>query len=78
MFCRPGFDSRQCKILYLLHSAQIDTGAHPAPYPMGTEGPFPGVERSGCEGDHLSPSTVEVKNGGAILPLPHTFSWRSI
>jgi hypothetical protein len=25
--------------------------------------------------DHSSPSSAEVKNGGAIPPLPHMFSW---
>jgi hypothetical protein len=33
---------------------------------------------SGCwwsEADHSPPSNVKVKNGGAILPLPHTPLW---
>jgi hypothetical protein len=34
----------------------------------------PGVKRPGREAGHLS-STAKVKNGGAIAPLPHTFSW---
>jgi hypothetical protein len=29
-----------------------------------------GVERPGREDDHSPPSSVKVKNGGAILPLP--------
>jgi hypothetical protein len=33
------------------------------------------LKRPGCEVDH-SPSSVEVKNGGCIPPLPHTSSWR--
>jgi hypothetical protein len=36
---------------------------------MGTEGSFPGVKRPGREADGSPPSTVEDKNGGAILPL---------
>jgi hypothetical protein len=36
----------------------------------------PGVKRSGSEADH-SPSTDEVKNGGAMPPLSHVSSWRS-
>jgi hypothetical protein len=36
----------------------------------------PGVKRPGREADHLPPSSVDVKNGGAVPPLPHTSSWR--
>jgi hypothetical protein len=39
---------------------------------MGTEGYSPGVKRPGRESDHSSPSGAELKNGGAILLLPHT------
>jgi hypothetical protein len=34
----------------------------------------PGMKRPGREADHSLPSSVEVKNGGAILPLPDTSS----
>jgi hypothetical protein len=34
----------------------------------------PGVKRQGHEADHSSPSSAEVKNGGAIPPLPHMSS----
>jgi hypothetical protein len=34
----------------------------------------PGVKQSGREADHSPPSSAEVKNGGAIPPLPHTSS----
>jgi hypothetical protein len=37
-------------------------GAHPASYPMGTRGSFPGVKRPGCEAYHSPPSSAEVKN----------------
>jgi hypothetical protein len=33
------------------------------------------VERPERESNHLSPSSDEVKNDGAISPLPHTSSW---
>jgi hypothetical protein len=33
---RPGFDSRQCKFYFLLHTVQTDSRAHPASYPIGT------------------------------------------
>jgi hypothetical protein len=28
-----------------------------------------------CESDHSPPCSAEVKNGGAIYPLPHMSSW---
>jgi hypothetical protein len=31
----------------------------------------PGLKRQGREGDHLTPSSAEVKNDGAIPLLPH-------
>jgi hypothetical protein len=36
----------------LLHIVQTSSGAHPASYPTGTGGPFPGVKRPGREADH--------------------------
>jgi hypothetical protein len=39
------------------------SGAHPASYPMGTGGSFPGGKaRPGRDSDHSPPSSVEVKN----------------
>jgi hypothetical protein len=52
------------------------SGAHPASYPMGTGGYFPGGKAA--EADHSSPSSTEVKNDGVIPPLHHTPSWRGI
>jgi hypothetical protein len=34
-----------------------------------------GVKRRGREADCSPPSSAEVKNGGAIPPLPHISSW---
>jgi hypothetical protein len=31
----------------------------------------PGVKRPGREADHSSPSSTELKNGGAVPPLPY-------
>jgi hypothetical protein len=59
-----GFDSWLGQEI-LLFSKQTGPGAHPPPY----------VKRSGCEADHVPPSSVKVKNGGAILPFLHTSSW---
>jgi hypothetical protein len=42
---------------------QTGSGAHPATYPMGTGGPFPGcTARPGRDADHSPPSSAEVKN----------------
>jgi hypothetical protein len=35
---------------------------------------FLGVKRPAREADHSAPSSAEVKNGGAIPPLPHMSS----
>jgi hypothetical protein len=41
---------------------QTSSGAHPASYPMGTGGPFPGGKaRPGRDADHSPPSSAEVK-----------------
>jgi hypothetical protein len=55
-------------------SSQLGCGAHPASYPIGTER-FPRrVEWPGREAEYSHPSSVEVKNGGAIPPLPRVFT----
>jgi hypothetical protein len=41
---------------------QTGSGAHPAPYTMGTGGSFPGGKaRPGRDADHSPPSSAEVK-----------------
>jgi hypothetical protein len=41
---------------------QTGSGAHPASYPMGTGGPFPGGKAwPGRDADHSPPSSAEVK-----------------
>jgi hypothetical protein len=42
----------------------------------GYRGSFPGLKRPGLEADHSPPSSADVKNSGAVSPLPHTSSWR--
>jgi hypothetical protein len=45
-----GFSSSPC--------VQTGSGAHPASYPMGTSGPFPGGKaQPGRDADHSSPSS---------------------
>jgi hypothetical protein len=41
---------------------QTGSGSHPASYPMGTGGSFPGGKaRPGRDADHSPPSSAEVK-----------------
>jgi hypothetical protein len=55
----------------LLHTVQTDSGVHTASYPMGTGGCSPKGRATGA----WSWPLTEVKNGGAIPPLPDTSSW---
>jgi hypothetical protein len=42
---------------------QTSSGAHPASYPLGTGGSFPGGKaRPGRDADHSPPSSAEFKN----------------
>jgi hypothetical protein len=43
---------------------------------MGIGGSFDGVKRPGRQTNYSPLPTAEVKNGGAIYSLPHTYSWR--
>jgi hypothetical protein len=54
----------------LHHRVQNGTGAHPASYPLGTTGSFPGVKRPGREADHSPPSSAEVKNAWGYTSTP--------
>jgi hypothetical protein len=58
-----------------LHVVQTSSEAHPVTYPMSIGGSFPGIKRKGREADHSPPSSAEVKNDGAVTPLPSTCSW---
>jgi hypothetical protein len=61
----------KCKQFSLLHSVHNGSVVGPVSYLLGT-----GMKRPGREADHSSKFNTEVKNGGAILPLPHASSWR--
>jgi hypothetical protein len=58
-----------------IHNAQTRSGVHPASHPVVMAALSSGVRRSGLETDHSPPSSAEVKNFGAVPPLPHTFSF---
>lgn len=62
----------EAKDISLLHSFQTDSGAHRASYPVATGLLSPGIKWQGREIEHSSPSSDELKNGGALPPLPRT------
>jgi hypothetical protein len=64
-----GVDYRQ--EYFFLHIVQTAFGAHPASYITCSGGSVSGIKRPRRETDYSSPSSVEVKNGGAIPPLPN-------
>jgi hypothetical protein len=53
--------SRWGQELSFLYVVQTGSGAHPAFYPMGTGGTFPGVKRPGREADHSPQTSGDVK-----------------
>jgi hypothetical protein len=57
---------------------QTGSEAHPASYPMGTGGSFPGGKaRPGRDTDHSPPYSAEVKNEYELyLLFPHVPPWR--
>jgi hypothetical protein len=77
-----GLDDRGSRVRFpagagnfsLHHRVQSGSGAHPASYPMGTRGSFPGGKAAGCEGDHSPPSSAEVKNAWSYTSTsPYVF-----
>jgi hypothetical protein len=58
--------ARDLSLLYNVCSS----GAHPAPYTKGTRAVSPRVKCQWHETDHTPLADAEVKNGGAISPLP--------
>jgi hypothetical protein len=57
----------------LLNSAQTESEAHSASYPMCSGALSQAIKRQGREADHSLSSSAEVKKSGAITPLPHVF-----
>jgi hypothetical protein len=57
----------------LYHRVQNGSGAHPASYPMGTWGSFPGGKAAGAWSWPLTSNSYRGQTmNGAIPPLPHT------
>jgi hypothetical protein len=62
------------RYFYLFHSFQTGSGAHTASYPLGNGAFSPGLKLPAREADHSLLSSAEVKNGGAVPPLPDASS----
>jgi hypothetical protein len=66
-----GVDLDRRKILFSFSSVQTSLGAHSASYTMDAGS----CREAGHEANNSPPPGIEVKNGGAIPPLPNTSSW---
>jgi hypothetical protein len=78
---RYGLDVRGSRVRFPVGlGIFLFTTAHPASYPMGTRGSFPGVKRSGREADHSPPSSAEVKERVELFLHPHYafIAWCSV
>jgi hypothetical protein len=61
---------------FLFSTASTTTmGPTQPPIQWVLRAPSPEVKGAGHEADHPLPSSAEIKNGGAVPPLPHTSSW---
>jgi hypothetical protein len=69
----PGKGKRFFSIPYSLDRGMVSALAS---FRMGTGGFHPRLKPPGRQDDHSPASSAEIKNGGAIPPIPHTFSWR--
>jgi hypothetical protein len=71
-----GFDFCQGQEILLLSIAStLAMGPTQPPIQWLPGAVSPGVNRQGREADNSRPSSVEVKNGRAVPPLPHIPSW---
>jgi hypothetical protein len=71
-----GFDCREGQDIFLLSIiSRSSLGLTQPPVQWLPISLSPGLKRQGRKADHSPPSSVEVKNCGAIPALPHTFSW---
>jgi hypothetical protein len=64
---------REC-LYFTMSRAALEPIQHPIEWVLA--GYTPGVKVPGSEADHSPPYIAEVKNGGAVLPLLHSSSWR--
>jgi hypothetical protein len=59
---------------FLLHSIQMASGPTHTPI-QWVPAVSPGLKRSRRQANNSAPSSADIKNRGAIPPLPHTYSW---
>jgi hypothetical protein len=72
-----GFDSRKGQNLLIFSTAsRPPLGLTQPPIQRVLRAVSPELKRTGSEVDHSLPCSVEVKIGGAMLPLLLTSSWR--
>jgi hypothetical protein len=74
---RPGFGSQQYKIFLFFTASRPKVGPTQPPIQWVSRALSPRLKRTGSEADHSPPSSTEVKNGGAIPPLPHMSPWHN-
>jgi hypothetical protein len=74
---RPGFDSRNDEIFLFSTPSRPALGPTQPPIQWVSGAISSEVKQPGREADHSPQSSAEVKNGRAILPLPHKFAWHS-
>jgi hypothetical protein len=70
----PGRGNR----FFIVHNVQTLSITHSASYTVGTGPVSLGVKRYRREAEHPPPCDAEVKNGGAIVPLPNKSSKRGV
>jgi hypothetical protein len=73
----PRFYSWQCKIFLFSTASRPILGSTQSPIQRVLGALSLGVKQQGHDAGHSPPSSVEVKKGGAIPPLPHMSSWHS-
>jgi hypothetical protein len=73
----PGFDSQQGKNILFFTASRPTLGPTQPPIQWISGAISPDAKRPGREADQSHPSSAEVKNGGAIPPLPHMSSWHN-
>jgi hypothetical protein len=74
---QPWFESRQKQKIFLLSTASRPVLRPTQPriqWVLSVPVPHVHLKRTEYEADHSPPSNAEVKNGGAVTPLPHMSS----
>jgi hypothetical protein len=72
-----GLITERNKIFYFSTASKSALGLKISPSQWVSGSFSPGVKQPLREADHSPPSSAQLKNGGAILLLPHTSSWHS-